>query len=649
MKKLIGLLILSVCGAAVADVDWPPQLRWVSPSQPTQNDQIYIAIWVGAGTCSSIENVSTSGSSINVSAHTNDSGGGCPLYGGPWEGTLMIGPLPPGSHNIYANLTETRTYGGTRTARSLLTTINVVLAIKFTDSGSIVGWGANLFGEAIPPAGKDFVAIAAGYHHGLALRANGSIIGWGFNDEGQATPPAGNDFVAIAAGFSHSLALRANGSIVGWGLNEYGQATPPAGSGFVAIAGGRNHSLALRSDGSIVGWGWNGWGQATPPAGNNFVAIAAGGFHSLALRNDSSIVGWGENNFGQATPPAGNDFVAIAAGYEHSIALRTDGSIVGWGLNDDGQATPPAGNDFVSIATKGYYCLSLRADGSLIDWGIMIGDYPVGNVFLAITGGGSSFLALKKAGKHDSGDLDGDADVDLADLKELAFHWLQAESTIDIAPSPSGDGVVNMLDFGILAENWWMGIAPLARWCFDGNWADSTGEHNGTAVGDPDWVAVDQARVGGGAAEFDGDDMVLMEGYKGILRPTGPNLHGLDQDNCNRRADPVLGQQRCLGRNVGVCGSVALDSFDCGRWWWRQRKALPVNTGQWTHVAVVLPSWGNSVTDVLLYVNGVRQARSAIAQRWVSTVDGADFRIGANDSGNYFTGLIDDVRLYDRN
>ena len=35
----------------------------------------------------------------------------------------------------------------------------------------------------------------------------GFIIGWGDNTEGQATPPGGNDFVAIAAGGFHSLAL----------------------------------------------------------------------------------------------------------------------------------------------------------------------------------------------------------------------------------------------------------------------------------------------------------------------------------------------------------------------------------------------------------------------------------------------------------
>ena len=36
----------------------------------------------------------------------------------------------------------------------------------------------------------------------------GSIVGWGGNDYGEATPPDDNNFVAIAAGYNHSLAIR---------------------------------------------------------------------------------------------------------------------------------------------------------------------------------------------------------------------------------------------------------------------------------------------------------------------------------------------------------------------------------------------------------------------------------------------------------
>jgi len=112
----------------------------------------------------------------------------------------------------------------------------------------------------------------------------GYIVGWGANDYGQTTAPAGNNFVAIAAGMSHSLALKSDGLLVAWGENSSGQTSVPAENDFLVIAAGHVHNLAIKSDGSLVGWGSDGWGQTTVPAGNNFMAIAAGGYHSLAIQ-----------------------------------------------------------------------------------------------------------------------------------------------------------------------------------------------------------------------------------------------------------------------------------------------------------------------------------------------------------------------------
>ena len=196
-------------------------------------------------------------------------------------------------------------------------------------SGQIVGWGYNgNYGYATSPEGNDFVAIAAGASHSLALKSDGSIIALG-SSWGQ-TPPEGNDFVAIAAGGGHSLALKTDGSIAAWGKNDFGECNvPEPNTGFTAIAAGESHSLGLKTDGSIVAWGsnlnpiGNYCGQCDVPEPNTgFKAIAAGHFHSLGLKTDGSIVGWGDNWYGQATPPAGNDFVAISAGEYYSLALR---------------------------------------------------------------------------------------------------------------------------------------------------------------------------------------------------------------------------------------------------------------------------------------------------------------------------------------
>jgi alpha-tubulin suppressor-like RCC1 family protein len=59
------------------------------------------------------------------------------------------------------------------------------------------------------------------------------------------------EYVAIAAGCSHSLALRSDGTIIGWGNNEYSQATPPEGNDFIAIAAGHHQSLAIRKEPTV--------------------------------------------------------------------------------------------------------------------------------------------------------------------------------------------------------------------------------------------------------------------------------------------------------------------------------------------------------------------------------------------------------------
>ena len=86
--------------------------------------------------------------------------------------------------------------------------VNLLCAVQPTFADLIVGWGNNLFGQATPPAGNDFTAIAGGFYHSLALRSDGSIASWGGDWSGQASPPAGNDFLAIAGGYRHSLALK---------------------------------------------------------------------------------------------------------------------------------------------------------------------------------------------------------------------------------------------------------------------------------------------------------------------------------------------------------------------------------------------------------------------------------------------------------
>ena len=52
-----------------------------------------------------------------------------------------------------------------------------------------------------------------------------------------------------------------------------------------------------------------------------------------------------------------------------------------------------------------------------------------------------------------TGSISGDWDED--DLLVFVEQWMRpGDYWADIAPSPDGDGIVNMFDFGAQAENW---------------------------------------------------------------------------------------------------------------------------------------------------------------------------------------------------
>jgi hypothetical protein len=270
-------------------------------------------------------------------------------------------------------------------------------------------------------ASAQFVDVAAGESHTLALAADGQVLAWGYNGVGQCDVPAlppGLTFVEVAAGgdrpslqgllrLGFSLGRRSDGSIVAWGHNGWGQCDVPAlppGVTYTGVAAGNTHSLALRSDGSVAAWGNNTWGQCDVPAlppGLTYVEISAGGSSdeyidicflvdgfpyyyyatygfSLARRSDGSVVAWGYNGWGQCDVPAlppGLTYAEVSAGADHAVARRSDGSVVAWGANDDGQTDVPAlppGLSYAGLDAGPRNTTAWLSDGSLVEWGIAL-------------------------------------------------------------------------------------------------------------------------------------------------------------------------------------------------------------------------------------------------------------------------------------
>jgi len=74
--------------------------------------------------------------------------------------------------------------------------------------------------------------------------------------------------------------------------------------------------------------------------------------------------------------------------------------------------------------------------------------------------GQTALLSEPVINEYVIGDFDSDGDVDFTDLEELVDYWLQQEPSVDIAPLPSGDGIVNFKDTALLAGHWMEGTSP---------------------------------------------------------------------------------------------------------------------------------------------------------------------------------------------
>lgn len=260
-------------------------------------------------------------------------------------------------------------------------------SVALTRDGRVLAWGANFDGQLNLPSSvtRGVAAITAGGRFTAALKA-GEVIVWGGTNHQLSAPSAARfDVARIAAGWDHMLALKSDGSVLAWGSNDFGQRnTPPEASANIkAIAAGYSHSLALTESGEVIAWGTDRPGapvgqEAVVPdaARSEVVAIAAAFRYSLALKSDGSVIGWGNGvppGVAAVVAPVGSGVAALGAGYHHMAFLAEGGVrvIADGGWFDYGQADiPPAALAGVAAVATGHnHTLALKEDGTVVAWG----------------------------------------------------------------------------------------------------------------------------------------------------------------------------------------------------------------------------------------------------------------------------------------
>jgi len=238
-------------------------------------------------------------------------------------------------------------------------------------------------------------------------------------------------------------------------------------------------------------------------------------------------------------------------------------------------------------------------------------------------------------------DFTGDGIVDAQDMSVLVNHWHTDSPHYDI----TGDGIIDVEDLIILSESLFEDYRLLAHWMLDetdGDLAyDSTGQYDAVLMGNPLWLP-DGGQIGG-ALQLDGvDDHIdtmfglnpeesIFSVFAWIKGDTTGQVIVSQIDGADwLLTDPSFGVLMTELTSNGRTGKPLISQ-------------VTVTDGQWHRVGL---TWDGSTR--ILYVDDVEVAWDT--QERLTPCEG-NFQIGCGSSkstGSFWSGLIDDVHIYNR-
>ena len=249
-------------------------------------------------------------------------------------------------------------------------------------------------------------------------------------------------------------------------------------------------------------------------------------------------------------------------------------------------------------------------------------------------------------------DFNGDGIVDSVDMCIMVDHWGEDYPLCDIGPTPWGDGIVDVEDLKVLAEHLFEEVNDptlVAHWPFDevqGDIAyDSAGTCDGTLLGDIVWQP--DGGVVAGALQFDGTDDYVATDF--VLNPADPEISsgfsviawikgGAPGQAVLSQAD---GASWLCADSVEGCLMTELKAS--GRGATELLSQTTITDGDWHRIGLV---WDGS--HRALYVDDV-----SVAEDTQTNLEGSynGLYIGtgkAMEPGSFWSGLIDDIRIYNR-
>jgi hypothetical protein len=244
-------------------------------------------------------------------------------------------------------------------------------------------------------------------------------------------------------------------------------------------------------------------------------------------------------------------------------------------------------------------------------------------------------------------DFNGDSMVDGKDVLVMTAHWGEDYSLCDIGPTLFGDGVVDVQDVSALARYIGKEVDDptlVAYWTFDetgGTIAcDSTGSHDAALIGAPAWQPAGGAVDG--ALQFDGGTFVAADF---VVNPSDGPFSVLVWVKGGAPGQAIISQQ--AGADWLMLDSATGTLMTELRSGGRQSKVLcsdaVVTDGTWHRAAF---TWDGS--NRRLYVDDILVAEDTDV---ALAACNAGLNIGCGElmtPASFFTGVIDDVRIYNR-
>jgi hypothetical protein len=244
-------------------------------------------------------------------------------------------------------------------------------------------------------------------------------------------------------------------------------------------------------------------------------------------------------------------------------------------------------------------------------------------------------------------DLNGDGIVDAADMCIMVDNWNTDNPLCDIGPAPWGDGIVDVQDLVVLADHLFEQVNDptlVAHWPLDETEgmfaADSVGDNDAFIVGGTAWQP-SSGQVDG-ALQLNGVDGCAIAGP--VLNPADGPFSVFAWINSGSPGQVIVSQQatadwlatdaegnlitelKCTGRSAGPLYSETV-----------------ITDGQWHRIGIV---WDGS--NRTLCVDGV-----AVTEDMQPGLQGSQMGLyigtgKAMEPGTYFSGLIDEIRIYNR-